>query len=64
MDTLGLYSGNRSLQWREIQAITIDEGTISVEKEGSWFDWASVTVPQVPTFWVFYTLVSRFARVE
>ena len=64
IDKQGLYSGNKSLQWSEIKAIKIQQGTISVKKEGGWFNWASVTVPQVPNFYIFYDLVRRFAMVE
>jgi len=45
LDKQGLYSGNKSLQWSEIKAIKIQQGVISVKKEGGWFNWASVTVP-------------------
>ena len=64
LDKQGLYSGNKSLQWSEIKAIKIQQGVISVKKEGGWFNWASVTVPQIPNFYIFYDLVRRFATVE
>lgn len=64
MDINGLYSGNKSLQWKDIKAIKTSQGIISVRKEGGWFNWATVTVPQVPNFWVFLDLVSRFTKVE
>lgn len=64
MDANGLYSGNKSVLWNEIKAVKIQQGVISVKKEGGWFNWASVTVPQVPNFWIFYDLVSRFTKVE
>ena len=64
MDVTGLYSGNKALKWDEIKAIKINQGIISVKKEGGWFNWASVTVAQVPNFWIFYDLISRFTKVE
>jgi hypothetical protein len=64
MDANGLYSNNKSLQWSEIKAVKIQQGIISVKKEGGWFNWASVTVPQVPNFWIFYDLIGRFTKVE
>lgn len=64
LDAQGLYSGNKALTWAEIKAIKIHQGTISVKKEKGWFSWATVTVPQVPNFFVFWSLVSRFAKTE
>ena len=54
----------RSESLKDIKAIKISQGIISVRKEGGWFNWATVTVPQVPNFWVFLDLVSRFTKVE
>lgn len=64
LDPYGLYSGNKSLTWQEIKAVKIVQGIISIKKEGGWFNWATVSVPQVPNFWVFIDLVSRFTKVE
>ena len=64
LDPNGLYSGNKSLTWQEIKAVKIAQGIIAIKKEGGWFNWATVSVPQVPNFWVFIDLVSRFTKVE
>lgn len=64
LDAKGLYSGNKALTWEEIKAIKIHQGTISVKKEKGWFSWATVTVPQIPNFLIFWNLVSRFAKTE
>ncbi len=64
LDLKGIYLGNKSLTWQEIKAVKIAQGIISVKKEGGWFNWATVTVPQIPNFFVFYELVSRFTKVE
>lgn len=64
LDAQGLYSGNKTLTWAEIKAIKIHQGTISVKKEKGWFSWATVTVPQIPNFFIFWNLVSRFAKTE
>jgi hypothetical protein len=64
IDQQGLYSGAKTLPWSEIKAIKIQQGVISVKKEGGWLNWASVSVPQIPNFYVFYDLVRRFATVE
>jgi hypothetical protein len=64
LDAQGLYSGNKSLTWQEIKAVKINKGIISVRKEGGWFNWVTVTVPQIPNFWIFVDLVSRFTKLE
>jgi hypothetical protein len=64
IDQHGIYHGTKSLPWSEIKAIRIHQGVIAVKKEGGWFNWASVTVPQIPNFYIFYDLVKRFATVE
>jgi hypothetical protein len=64
LDQTKLYSGSKELPWSEIKAIKIDKGTISVKKEKGWFSWASVTVPQVPNFFIFLEIASRLTKVE
>jgi hypothetical protein len=64
LDRTGIYLGNKALTWQEIKAVKIAQGIISVKKEGGWFNWATVTVPQIPNFFIFYDLVSRFTKVE
>jgi hypothetical protein len=64
IDVKGLYHGSKALTWQEIKAVKIARGIISVRKEGGWFNWASVTVPQIPNFYIFVDLVGRFAKLE
>lgn len=64
IDLQGIYSGSKSLKWSEIKAVKIAKGNISVKKEGGWFNWASATVPQIPNFFIFYSLVKRLTTVE
>jgi hypothetical protein len=64
LDRNGMYFNNKSLTWQEIKAVKISQGIISVKKDGGWFNWATVTVAQIPNFWVFVDLVSRFTKLE
>ncbi|MBI3242609.1 MAG: hypothetical protein HYZ49_09990 [Chloroflexi bacterium] len=64
IDPNGIYSGNKSLRWDEIKGIKIHRGTISVKKEGGWFNWATAGVPQIPNFLIFYNLIGRLTKVE
>jgi len=64
IDKDNIYAWKKSVPWSEIKAVKIERGSISIKKEGGWFSWAAVTVPQVPNFWVFYALIRNFATVE
>ncbi len=64
LDARGLYSGDKSLAWNEIKAVKLDRGSLSIKKEGGWFNWSTVTVPQIPNFFIFYDLLSRFTKIE
>ncbi len=64
IDPQGLYSGNKSVRWDEIKAVKLERGIISIKKDGGWFNWASVGVPQIPNFFIFYELLGRYTTVE
>jgi hypothetical protein len=65
LDKQKLYSGKKELPWTEIPSVKIEKGNISIKKEGKgWFNWAAVSVPQVPNFYVFYEIVRRLTKVE
>jgi uncharacterized protein DUF6585 len=64
MDRDKLYAGKKELRWDEIKAIKIDKGMVSIRKDQSWLNWANASVPQIPNFFVFLELVSRFAKIE
>lgn len=63
MDNQKLYAGKKEITWSEIKAVKISKGQISVQKDKGWFNWASVTVPQIPNFFIFYELVGRFTKI-
>ncbi len=64
LDRKKLYSGNKELSWDEIRAISIKKGVISVKRAKGWFNWASVTVPQIPNLIIFLELAGQFTNVE
>ena len=64
IDRQNLYSGNKVLRWDEIKGIKINKGIVSVRKDKAWLNWTSVTVPQIPNFFIFYELLGRFAKIE
>ena len=64
LDNQKLYAGKKELPWNEIKAVKISKGMISVKKDKGWFNWATVAVPQIPNFYIFYDLIGRFTTVE
>lgn len=64
LDRQGLYAGSKSLSWQEIKAVKLEQGILSVAKEGKWLSWSRATVPQIPNFYVLMTLLERFTTVE
>jgi hypothetical protein len=65
IDRQGLYAGNKSLPWAEIEAIKIQNGTIAIKNvAGDWYNWAPVELAHVPNFWVFYEIVSHLTKME
>lgn len=65
LDREGLYVGNKSLPWPEIEAIKIQNGAIAIKKAaGGRLHQAPVSLAQVPNFWVFYEIVSHLTKME
>lgn len=65
LDKQNLYSGKKELPWSQIPSVKIDRGQISIKKEGKgWFNWAAVSVPQIPNFYIFYEIIGRITKVE
>jgi len=65
LDRAKFYSGKKELTWAEIPAVKIEKGIISVKKEGKgWFNWTAVSVPQIPNFYVFITILERLGKLE
>jgi len=64
LDNQKLYAGKKELPWNEIKAVKINKGMISVKKDKGWFNWATVAVPQIPNFFIFYELIGRFTKIE
>jgi hypothetical protein len=65
IDRQGLYAGDKSLPWAEIEAVEIQNGAIAIKNAaGDWCNWAPVKLAQVPNFWVFYEIISYLTKME
>ncbi len=57
----GISKGGKTLPWNQVERVTVDKGTITVKKRGRLLKWASVTVAEMPNFFVFAHLVGSQA---
>jgi hypothetical protein len=64
LDMNKIYSGKKELPWSEVKSIKVQGGFVSVKKDKGWFKWAGATVPQIPNFFIFYSLLKNFTTVE
>ncbi|HLU11172.1 MAG TPA: DUF6585 family protein [Oceanobacillus sp.] len=61
----GLSYKNKHLAWNEIKDLKIQQGYISVKKEGGrWFNWASVSAASVPNLFVFLSMVDGIVGIR
>ena len=60
----GLHHGKSVLPWEGIKGIRINQGTISIKKDGNWLNWASITVKDTPNVYIFMTIVGQIVGVE
>jgi hypothetical protein len=60
----GLYYGSSLLKWREIDAVKINAGYISVSKRGKWFNWCNIAASSVPNLLIFLAMVNQIVGVQ
>ncbi|MBO0781913.1 MAG: hypothetical protein J2P37_24095 [Ktedonobacteraceae bacterium] len=53
----GVSNGRELLPWSQISDFSVNQGIVSVRKEGKWLNWSSVEVAKIPNFFVFMALV-------
>jgi hypothetical protein len=60
----GLHSGNNLLQWREVKAVRIKDGYVSVSKRGKWLNWKNASASSIPNLSVFLALVDEIVGIK
>ncbi|MFZ6027235.1 MAG: DUF6585 family protein [Chloroflexota bacterium] len=61
LDQSGIYQGNKSLPWAEVGKVTLEDGTLSISRQGKWGNWAKYPFSQIPNAALFYTLAKQMA---
>lgn len=57
----GISKGNNTLPWDQVKGVTVNNGVVTIKKQGSLFKWTSVTVAETPNFYVFAYVVGSTA---
>lgn len=55
----GVSNGKELIPWGDVKQVQLNQGVISISKQGRWFKWSNVTVAQTPNVFVFLQLVSH-----
>ncbi|MCB0214049.1 MAG: hypothetical protein KDJ52_32225 [Anaerolineae bacterium] len=53
----GLSNSNEIIPWSQVQSVRVNQGVITVQKQGKWLNWSSVKVANTPNVFVFLALV-------
>ena len=64
IDRQRLCAGDRSLPWPEIKALKLQNDHIAIRNESDWFNWVSISLPQVPNLWVFSKIAGLLTSTE
>jgi hypothetical protein len=59
IDLGGIYQQNKVLKWAEVGKVTLEEGILSISKQGKWGNWAKFRFSEIPNAGLFYTLAQK-----
>lgn len=58
----GVSNGKELIAWEQIKEFRINNGIVTVKKEGKWLNWSSVRVANIPNLFIFLALVSAIRQ--
>jgi hypothetical protein len=61
---LGIGNGKEIVPWAQIKSVQMNNGWISVKKQGKWLNWANAAVAQTPNVFVFLALVDSIVGLK
>lgn len=64
LNKAGLSYGGETIPWEQVEAVNINQGRISVRKQGKWLNWAGQNASSVPNLIVFLTLVDQIIGIN
>jgi hypothetical protein len=64
IDQGGIYQQNKALKWAEVGKVTLEEGMLSISKQGKWGNWAKFRFSEIPNAALFYPLAQELKTAE
>ena len=58
----GASNGKELIPWEQIKEFRVNNGIVTVRKEGKWLNWSSAPVSTIPNFFLFIALVEAIRR--
>lgn len=58
----GVSNGKEWITWDQIKDIQLNNGVVTVKKEGKWLSWSSIQVADIPNIFVFLALVRAIMK--
>ena len=58
----GVSNSKELISWDQIKDFRVNNGMVTVKKEGKWLSWSSVRVASIPNFFVFLALVNAIMK--
>jgi hypothetical protein len=55
-------AGKGAVPWTEIQKVSVNNGVVSLARQGKWLSWSSKQAKEIPNLFVFLELADRLAR--
>jgi hypothetical protein len=55
----GISNGVETVPWSEVKSVSLNNGVITVSREGKWLAWSNVSVSQTPNVFIFLALVDQ-----
>lgn len=58
----GVSNGREWISWDQIKDIQVNNGVVTVKKEGKWLSWSSIRVADIPNIFIFFALVRAIMK--
>ncbi len=58
----GVSNSKELISWDQIKEFRVNNGMVTVKKEGKWLSWSSIQVANIPNFFIFLALVNAIMK--
>lgn len=60
----GISNGWETIPWDQVDAVNINNGFISVRKQGKWLNWAGQSAANTPNLFIFLNMVNQIVGIN